>query len=165
MKRYLSRLTYANTVATLALFVAVSTGGAYAASQLAKNSVGKKQLRKAAVTSRAVKNQTLAVKDLSRTVRARLTVSERANIRADGSAAAGTSNGSSRTDPNVYTVGFGRDVSRCTYGATLASVGSVGEPPAGRVTVASGFEGSVIVRTFDAGGAPAPSGFHLLVTC
>jgi hypothetical protein len=44
-------LTYANLVATLALFVALGTGGAYAASQLAPKSVGEKQLRPGAVTA------------------------------------------------------------------------------------------------------------------
>jgi hypothetical protein len=44
-------LTYANLIATLALFVALATGGAYAASQLAPKSVGEKQLRPGAVTA------------------------------------------------------------------------------------------------------------------
>jgi hypothetical protein len=43
------RLTYANVVATLALFVALG-GGAYAATQLKKNSVGTRQLKNGAVT-------------------------------------------------------------------------------------------------------------------
>src|SRR5215207_7146577 len=45
-----SRLTYANLVATLALFIALG-GGAYAASQLPKNSVATDQLRKESVTA------------------------------------------------------------------------------------------------------------------
>jgi len=48
------RITYANVVATLALFLALC-GGAVAASQLAKNSVGPKQLKKNAVTSVKIK--------------------------------------------------------------------------------------------------------------
>ena len=43
------RLTYANVIATLALFIALG-GGAYAATQLPKNSVGAKQIKKGAVT-------------------------------------------------------------------------------------------------------------------
>jgi hypothetical protein len=50
MKRFMPRLTYANVVATLALFLVLSGGAAYAASRLAKNSVGSAQLRKNAVT-------------------------------------------------------------------------------------------------------------------
>lgn len=49
MKRISGKLTYANVVASLALFVALG-GGAYAATQLPKNSVGPKQLKKEAVT-------------------------------------------------------------------------------------------------------------------
>jgi hypothetical protein len=50
MKTLARRLTYANVVATLALFVALG-GGAYAATQLKKNSVGTKQLKNGAVTA------------------------------------------------------------------------------------------------------------------
>lgn len=53
MTRLLDKLTYANVVATLALFVALG-GVGYAASQLPKNSVGTKQLKKNAVTSQKI---------------------------------------------------------------------------------------------------------------
>lgn len=49
------RLTYANVVSTMALFLALG-GGAYAAATLPKNSVGTTQLRKAAVTRAKIKN-------------------------------------------------------------------------------------------------------------
>jgi hypothetical protein len=51
MKRPSSKLTYANVVATLALFLVLAGGSAFAASQmLPKNSVGSKQIKKGAVT-------------------------------------------------------------------------------------------------------------------
>jgi Collagen triple helix repeat (20 copies) len=50
MQRLRGKLTYANVVATLALFLVLAGGTAVAASQLAKNSVGSKQIKKAAVT-------------------------------------------------------------------------------------------------------------------
>ena len=40
-----SKLTYANVVSTLCLFLVLGGTGAYAASQLAKNSVGPGQLK------------------------------------------------------------------------------------------------------------------------
>lgn len=43
--------TYANVVATLALFLALGLGGAYASSRLARRSVGAAQLRPGAVTA------------------------------------------------------------------------------------------------------------------
>ena len=51
MKRLRSKLTYANVVASLALFIALAGGTAFAASQmLPKNSVGPKQIKKGAIT-------------------------------------------------------------------------------------------------------------------
>jgi hypothetical protein len=52
------RLTYANVMATIAVFLALG-GSAYAASQLGKNSVGSKQLKKNAVTTAKVKNEAI----------------------------------------------------------------------------------------------------------
>jgi hypothetical protein len=48
-------LTYANVVATIALFLVVSGGAAYAAS-LGKNSVGTRQIKNGAVTAAKIKN-------------------------------------------------------------------------------------------------------------
>ncbi len=51
------KLTYANVVATLALFIAIGGAGAFAATQLAKNSVGSKQLKKNVVTTAKIKKE------------------------------------------------------------------------------------------------------------
>lgn len=51
MRRGRPRLTYANVVSTVALFVALTGAGAYAAGQLAPRSVGERQLRPGAVTA------------------------------------------------------------------------------------------------------------------
>lgn len=59
MSRLRPKLTYANVVATLALFVAVGGASAFAASQLGKNSVGPKQLKKNAVTTAKVKKEAI----------------------------------------------------------------------------------------------------------
>jgi hypothetical protein len=57
------RLTYANVIATLSLFLALGGGAAYAATQLSRNSVGTKQLKKDAVTSAKVKDGSLLAAD------------------------------------------------------------------------------------------------------
>jgi hypothetical protein len=57
------RLTYANAIATLALFLALGGGAAYAASTLGKNSVGSRQLKKNAVTGAKVKDGSLLATD------------------------------------------------------------------------------------------------------
>jgi hypothetical protein len=59
-----SRLSYANVVASLALVLALGGASAFAATQLAKNSVGAKQLKKNAVTGAKVKNGSLSAADI-----------------------------------------------------------------------------------------------------
>ena len=56
------KLTYANVMSTLCFFLLLG-GGAYAAGQLGKNSVGTKQLKKNAVISSKVKNRSLLAVD------------------------------------------------------------------------------------------------------
>jgi hypothetical protein len=55
MKKIRARLTYANVTATLALFICVGMGSAYAGTQLAPKSVGAKQLRAGAVTASKIR--------------------------------------------------------------------------------------------------------------
>src|SRR5262249_23858949 len=57
MKRARPHLSYANVIATLALFLALTGGAAFAASQLGKNSVGSKQLKKNAVVTAKIKKE------------------------------------------------------------------------------------------------------------
>jgi hypothetical protein len=52
------KLTYANVMATLAVFVALG-GASYAALKLPKNSVGTKQLKKNAVTTKKIKSSSV----------------------------------------------------------------------------------------------------------
>ena len=58
MKRFVPRLSYANVVATLALFLAIG-GVGYAATRLPKNSVGTRQIRNGAVTGAKIKLSSL----------------------------------------------------------------------------------------------------------
>jgi hypothetical protein len=58
MKRLRPKLTFANVISCLALFVALGSG-AVAASHLGKNSVGPKQLKKNAVTTAKIKNEAI----------------------------------------------------------------------------------------------------------
>lgn len=56
MKQIRRRLTFANIVACIALFVALGSAS-YAATQLPKNSVGTKQIKKNAVTTAKIKSR------------------------------------------------------------------------------------------------------------
>src|SRR6186997_934553 len=64
MKRVRSKLTYANVISTLCLFLLLG-GGAYAASQLPKNSVGPKQIKNNAVTGKKIKNKSIGTGKLT----------------------------------------------------------------------------------------------------
>ena len=55
MTKLRARLTYANVMATIAVFIALG-GASYAAVKLPKNSVGAKQIKKNAVTTAKIKN-------------------------------------------------------------------------------------------------------------
>ncbi len=70
MKRAASSLNYANITATIALMVAIGTGGAFAASTLGPKTVGERQLRPGAVTqSKLRKNAVTAPKIKSQAVK------------------------------------------------------------------------------------------------
>ncbi|WP_205698961.1 hypothetical protein [Conexibacter sp. SYSU D00693] len=64
-------LSYANVMATVAVFVALG-GSSYAATKLAKDTVGSTQIRSGAVGSSEVKDGSLQVKDFSASQRASL---------------------------------------------------------------------------------------------
>ena len=59
IRRLSGNLTYANVMSTLAVFLVISGGAAYAVTHLPKNSVGSKQLRKNAVTTPKVKKEAI----------------------------------------------------------------------------------------------------------
>ncbi len=65
MKRFLPRPTYANVVSTLCLFLLLGGASALAATQLAKNSVGTKQIKKNAVTAAKIKNAAVTTPKLA----------------------------------------------------------------------------------------------------
>ncbi len=56
MREIRSRLTYANVIATLALFLVLAGGTAFATGRLGKGTVGARQLKKNAVTTAKIKN-------------------------------------------------------------------------------------------------------------
>jgi len=58
MKRLRGKLTYANVISTLCLFLLLGGGGAFAAIKLPRNSVGARQIKRGAVTPAKVSNAT-----------------------------------------------------------------------------------------------------------
>lgn len=71
LSRLRARLTYANVIATLALFIALG-GSSYAALKLPKNSIGPEQLKADSITSAKVKAGSLRANDFKASERSRL---------------------------------------------------------------------------------------------
>jgi hypothetical protein len=65
MPRTHRRITYANVVSTLALFLALGGGAAFAAAQLGKESVGTRELEKNAVTAGKIKAEAVHSQDIA----------------------------------------------------------------------------------------------------
>jgi hypothetical protein len=190
MRAIRSRLTYANVMATCAVFIALG-GTGYAALTLPRNSVGSKQLRKGsvgttelrtgAVRSKDIRNRTIRLTDVSRSARQALKgqmgpqgqagapgTALRAAVSSGGTAVAGNSTTVAHVSgTNVYGVQFGPNTASCVATATLATVQAgptLEEPEAGRITVAPKAD-RVEVKTFAANGTPAEQPFDVTVSC
>jgi hypothetical protein len=138
--------------------------------EIATAGVAKSEIGKDAVGTDEIADGGIELADLSAASRAALTLG-RAMVTSTGTAAGGNAKAVTHTPATgIYTVEFDRDVSACTYGATLAAVknGTTVEPaPNGRVTVGAGDANTKVqVHTFGADGtAPADAPFHLIVAC
>jgi hypothetical protein len=87
MSKLRARLTYANVMATIAVFIALG-GASFAALKLPKNSVGTKQLKKEAVTRGKVKKGTLTGAQINVSTLGTVPTADRANV----AGTAGTAN-------------------------------------------------------------------------
>jgi hypothetical protein len=186
--RIRARLSYANVMATVAVFIALG-GSSYAAITLPRNSVGSKQLRAGAVASSEIKNRSIRTTDVAPSARNALRgqVGPQGPAGAQGAtgprgpagptywAAVDSGGGRARgnavssnhdADSGVYRLRFARDVSSCGAAASLATVpgGAVTDPPAGRATV-SPEPGGIIVRTYDTDGSVRDLPFNVVIAC
>lgn len=175
-----NRLSYANVIATIALFVALG-GSSYAAVTLSRNSVGSAQIRTGGVGSSEVRNRSLKTADLSLTARRALrgaagqagpagaagapAIRYFSAISAAGERVRGNATTASHTSvgSGSYTVGFGSSVSACVYSATVGTTDGT-TAAAGRATVRDD-GGSVGIQVVDPSGTPADLPFHLIVAC
>jgi hypothetical protein len=157
--------------------------------QIRTNAVGSTEIRRNAVTSSEIRDRSINLRDMAPSARTSLRgntgpagatgpagpagpagTALSAAINSGGARVAGNArdNVNHPIGSNEYTVEFTRDVSTCVYSATLAAVlnnGTLEQPPAGRITAAPAGGASILVKTYDATGAPAPAPFHLLVSC
>lgn len=180
MSKLHEHITYANVMASLAVFIALG-GSAYAATQLPRNSVGAAQIRQNAVGSSELRNRTVKLSDISVSARRSLRgatgaqgpagpsgVAHHAAVNSGGVVVRGNATGfTHQGGSGVYTLAFGRDVSGCQAAATLAAVQNgpvLEQPTAGRITV--GAEGAnLVVRTFDVDGSIRDQPFNAIVLC
>jgi hypothetical protein len=190
MTRLQSHFSYANGMATVAVFIALG-GSAYAVTQLPRDSVGAAQikrgavgaseLRRSAVSSRTIRDGSVTLRDVSVAARSSLrgAKGDSGPVGAPGAAfhAAVNSGGAAvrgnatafhhQGGSGLYSIAFGRDVSACEATATLAAVANgpaIDQPTPGRIAV--GADGpNVAVRTFDGDGAVKDQPFNVLVAC
>ena len=180
MSRLHEHISYANVMATLAVFIALG-GSAYAVSQLPRNSVGAAQIKRNAVGTSEIRDRSVKLGDLAVRTRASLRgakgdtgaagppgVTYHAAVNSGGAAVRGNATGfTHQGGSGRYTLAFARDVSTCEATAALAAVQNgpaLEQPTPGRITV--GAEGAnVAVRTFDVDGSVKDQPFNVIVVC
>lgn len=132
MKQIRKRLTYANVMSSIAVFLVIGGGAAIAATQLPKNSVGPKQLKKSAVKtskigSQAVKAGKLAKNAVSTNrIRDNAVTGAKVNEATLGEvplAATGAPRAYARVNPNSSGGGVDEQYSRGVSDASITFVG------------------------------------------
>lgn len=189
MRRHLS---YANVMATVAVFVALG-GTSYAVATLPKNSVGSKQIRsgavgkseirRGAVRSKQLHNGSVSLRDISSGAKSALR-GQRGETGPPGPASlpysAAVDSGAgvrSTTGGHIsshqraigsgdYEVVFDRDMRACYAVASLSRVdgGRVTMPNGGEIVTETTGVG-VNVHTRNSSGQPADLPFHVIVSC
>ena len=195
MSRLRSHVSYANAMATIAVFIALG-GTSYAVTQLPRNSVGAKQIRSGgvgaseihtgAVRSTDIKDRGVALRDISVGARNSLrgqtgpagpqgppgpqvvTLSAAVLPAGDFARSQGTAGPvSTHTNTGIYKVDFSRDVTACYAVATISR--SPTQTTSGEIAAEIGSgandKNSVYVYTSDSAGALSDRPFHLIVTC
>ena len=180
MSKLHEHISYANVMATLAVFIALG-GSAYAVSQLPRNSVGAAQIKRNAVGTSEIRERTVRLGDISASARRSLRgakgavgpagpagLSFHAAVNSGGTAVRGNATGfTHQSGSGVYVLAFGRDMSTCEATATLAAVQNgpaLEQPTAGRITVATD-GANLVVRTFDVDGTVKDQPFNAIVVC
>jgi hypothetical protein len=183
-RRLRDRLTYANVMSTIAVFVALG-GASYAVTfprnsvgptQLQRDSVGRSEIRRAAVRSTEIRDRSMRLQDIALGARRALKgqqgppgVTFFQSVSSSGGGAVGNANSIQNGGTfNTRLIGFGSSVANCVAVASLTSIpgGPVPNPPGnGHVTAEPTADGRVLVETFDPDGNPAQYPFNVIVAC
>ena len=171
----------ANIIAFLALFVAVGTGGAFAATKLGRNSVGETQIKPGAVHSKQIRDRGILLRDINPSARAALrgrigpqgppgaaganAIQHFAAMSASGARVAGDAKGGGTAGTiGAYTVDFGVSVANCVAIATPGT-NDASPPPAGRAVTNHPSDTVIGVQVTDGTGNPANLPFQLILAC
>jgi hypothetical protein len=132
-------------------------------SEIATNGVGSSEIKTNAIGTKEIRDGKVDVADLSPAAQAVNGVTFRAAASDAGAATGGNAKTITRTtDPGVYSVDLGTDVSKCQVSATVAGTGAT----VGFATVTPGASTNLLtVSTFDNAAAAANRPFQLLVAC
>jgi hypothetical protein len=179
MRRLRKHINYANTIATIALFVALG-GTSYATGIIPHNSVGSAQLRTHAVSSTKLAKSAVHLTNITAATRRALkgatgprgtvgpagtpAISYFAAVTAGGTVVRGSGADSHPTGGSgSYTLAFPINVSGCVYSATLGTTDATA-PPIAHIGVRDD-AGKVGIQITDNNGAPVDQPFHLIVAC
>jgi hypothetical protein len=134
-------------------------------SEIASNGVGSSEIKTNAIGTKEIRDGKVDVADLTPAALAANGVTFRASVSDAGALTGGNAKSATRTtDPGVYSVDLGTDVSKCQVAATIAGTGAT----PGVVTVVPGASSNLLtVTTFDTAEPPAEANhpFNLLVAC
>jgi hypothetical protein len=129
MRSIRSKLTYANVMVTILAFIVLGGGAAFAASKLAKNSVGTKQIKNGAVTSAKVKKHTLTGTNIN-LAKLGTVPSARNAATATTATTAGTANALAALEP-IRLVGTSGQPSFLDGSSNVSGEGSIQPQPVG----------------------------------
>jgi hypothetical protein len=134
-------------------------------SEIASNGVGSSEIKTNAIGTKEIRDGKVDVADLTPAALAANGVTFRASVSDAGALTGGNAKSATRTtDPGVYSVDLGTDVSKCQVSATIAGTGAT----PGVITVTPGASTNLLtVSTFDTAEPPVAANqpFDLLVAC
>jgi hypothetical protein len=147
---------------------------AVSTSEIATNGVGSSEIKTSAIGTKEIRDGKIDAADIADTAKASLAALNGVTFRVAATDAGAVTGGNAKsvtraTDPGVYSVDLGTDVSKCQVSATIAGTGAT----PGDITVTPGAAANLLtVSTFALNGGatppamePANRPFHLLVAC
>ena len=148
-------------------------GSAVSTSEIATNGVSSSEIKTNAIGTKEIRDGKIDAADIADTAKASIAALNGVTFRVAATETGAVTGGNAKsvtrtTDPGVYSVDLGTDVSKCQVSATIAGTGAT----PGYVTVTPGASTNLLTVstfTFDDAAPPAidPANrpFHLLVAC